>query len=470
MNGPDYGLITGSMRKPTDTPTIGELMTQRRNNDFQATEQNMQLQQQQMKIQRQQAILQEMKGAIDPSTGKFDMEKAIPIISKYDPEQGAKMAEAYKNEQAGNEQHSLNIMHTYDAIKAQNDASTQALNSVKNIISSYKDSWINPDKDGNVPYVQNPTQANAAHQTVVQALNTIASRNPDVKDILGDIPAQPSADWYNQNESALGQGIDSIKQHQQDVQNGYEKQKLAIEEQRNKILANKPGNQQIASNPNDVNNILQSIATGNTSPDLKEISSRAGGSQAKLRIQQAWQQAHPDMPLTQMEGDNKYWNSPKVKTQRQTMDVVTQQLPNLQQAADEMDRLGIPIFDEKAIKAMAATGNVQAANLLATSAVSIEDIGKAVAGGGAMNEDQQRLASSMIPIGSTPDQIRAQIKAVNQGVNSRKATIYKQGGIYGKLAAQNDPMLDPAIKDEILRTKSNTGNDFDTLWKKHGGK
>jgi hypothetical protein len=190
------------------------------------------------------------------------------------------------------------------------------------------------------------------------------------------------------------------------------------------------------------------IMNGVADPEMKDLSGRGGMANLKPHIESVLQDQGFDLQNAQ--GDRKYWTSPKVKQQMQVMNVVTEQLPKLLAAADQMKRLGIPVLDKPGVQALAKSGNVDAARYVGASAIEVEDIAKAMSSGNAFTDKQQELSSKIIPLGSTPDQMVALAKQLQDAVNSRKVTVYQQGGTYGKMAAKNDPYLDDATRQRIL--------------------
>jgi hypothetical protein len=80
----------------------------------------------------------------------------------------------------------------------------------------------------------------------------------------------------------------------------------------------------------------------------------------------------------------------------------------------------------------------------------VEDIAKAIAGGNAITDDQLKLAQRMVPIGATASQLEKISRQIQSAVDSRKMTVYEQGGVYGKIAAKDDPWLDENSRKKIL--------------------
>jgi hypothetical protein len=170
----------------------------------------------------------------------------------------------------------------------------------------------------------------------------------------------------------------------------------------------------------------------------------------KPYIEQELADQYGDFNVNQAQGDRKYWNSNPTRKQLQVMNVVTEQLPKLKEASAQMKRLGIPALDATGIKALAAKGDVSAAEYIAASTASVEDVAKAISGGNALTDDQLKLAGRLIPPGATPAQLDKVINQIEAAVDSRKATVYQQGGIYGKIAAKNDPWLSEEIRQRIM--------------------
>ena len=195
------------------------------------------------------------------------------------------------------------------------------------------------------------------------------------------------------------------------------------------------------------------IMSGHADPTMQDLSGRAGMAALKPYITQKMQEIDPEFNSLNASGDRKYWNSASTRKQLQVMNVVSEQLPILKAASDQMKRSGLPVLDKATIKTLEATGNVDASNYVAASTASVEDIGKAIAGGNAMTNDQLRLADRLLPLGATPAQLDKIIQQLENGVNSRKLTVYQQGGVYGRFAAKNDPFLNEETKNKIL-----TGN------------
>jgi hypothetical protein len=194
------------------------------------------------------------------------------------------------------------------------------------------------------------------------------------------------------------------------------------------------------------------IAEGHASPEMTELTARSGMANLRPYVEQELADNYPEFNISQASGDRKYWNSQQTRKQLQVMNVVSEQLPKLREASTEMKRLGIPVLDKKGIEALSATGNVDAANYIAASTATVEDIGKAIAGGNAITDDQLRLAQRIIPPGASPEQLDKVAQQIQGAVNSRKLTVYAQGGVYGKVAAKNDPWLDDDTRSKIIGT------------------
>ena len=192
------------------------------------------------------------------------------------------------------------------------------------------------------------------------------------------------------------------------------------------------------------------ISEGHADPTMADLTGRGGMAVLKPYIEQELSDKYPEFNVNQAQGDRKYWNSNPTRKQLQVMNVVTEQLPKLKDASAQMKRLGIPALDATGIKALAAKGDVNAAEYIAASTASVEDVAKAISGGNALTDDQLKLAGRLIPPGATPAQLDKVISQIEKAVDSRKATVYQQGGIYGKIAAKNDPWLSEDIRQRIL--------------------
>jgi hypothetical protein len=204
----------------------------------------------------------------------------------------------------------------------------------------------------------------------------------------------------------------------------------------------------------DLNDYVDRIADGDAAPDMKDLSSRGvAGAQARMRAQALMKKKYPEINLQQEITANAYWNNPNNQRQRQTMDVVTEQLPNLVKASEELKRLGMPFLDRKTLEARRATGDVAAANYLAALTVTVEDVAKGVAGGNSLTDDQLKLANEIIYKGGTPDQVIGLAGQIQKGVDSRKMTMYRRGGLQAKKYAEQDPWLSDAIRERIVSGK-----------------
>jgi hypothetical protein len=195
-----------------------------------------------------------------------------------------------------------------------------------------------------------------------------------------------------------------------------------------------------------VKNIADNVVKGNIDPSLNDLPQRGGQAGMKVYIMQDIANRYPDFNPVLANGSLKYWNDKMTKRQLQVMDVVDEQLPVLQKAITLMKQNGIQKMNDAVVGMLAQSGNVNASNYIAASTVSVEDIAKAIAGGGSITDDQLTMANRLIPRGATVGQMEAILKQIKSGVTSRKTSVYKQGGIYGKIAAQND-------KDPEFRSK-----------------
>jgi hypothetical protein len=283
-------------------------------------------------------------------------------------------------------------------------------------------------------------------------------------------------DVYQQHKETLSNQR-GINENTQGEENKRSDKRLAFERWKTEYEAahkgGPGGNTNIDLSPKEQDWIKKHtalIVSGQAPADMSDLTSRSGMAKYRPYIEQELSNSHPEFNIENAKGDEKYWNSQQTRKQIQVMDVVSEQLPKLKKIRDKMKLLNIPILDSKGVQVLAAKGDVNAAEYLASSAATVEDIGKAIAGGNAITDDQLKLAQRMLPPGSTVKQLDRQIKAIESAVNSRKATVYRQGGVYGKVRAKSDPYLDKSVKDEILGTSSTgTGTSFDDLWAKHGG-
>jgi hypothetical protein len=192
------------------------------------------------------------------------------------------------------------------------------------------------------------------------------------------------------------------------------------------------------------------VAAGQADPELKDLSGRTGQAAFKPYILQELADRYPDFNVVNAVGDKKYWNNPQTKKQLQVMTVVDNQLPVMEAASNEMKRTGIPVLDSRIINALAGMGYPNAANYIAASTTSVEDIAKGISGGQAMTDDQLRLAQRLLPPGASPQQLDAVIGQIKNGIRSRKISVYREGGVYGKIAARNDKFLDDVTRQAIL--------------------
>jgi len=197
-----------------------------------------------------------------------------------------------------------------------------------------------------------------------------------------------------------------------------------------------------------VKNYGDLILSGDASPDLKNLMNR--NAPFAIAVTQYVHQKDAQFDLPNAVGDYGYWNNNKNKQNRQVINAFQAQAPALLQAVDDLKLTGTPFLDKHAIDALYATGNVKAANLLASLGVQIEDLTKAVAGGNATTDKQMELASTILKKGATPEQIRQMVQTAINASNERKMSMYSEGGIYGKRAAQNDRYLPDNFKQAIL--------------------
>jgi hypothetical protein len=201
----------------------------------------------------------------------------------------------------------------------------------------------------------------------------------------------------------------------------------------------------------DLNDYIDRVASGDASPDMKDLSSRGvQGAHAKMQAQRLFKEKYSNINLQQEITANAYWNNPKNQQQRQVMDVVSEQLPKLVEASNELKRLNVPFIDRKTMEARRATGDVTAAKYLAALAVTVEDVAKGVAGGNALTDDQLKLANQIIYKGGTPEQVAILAQEIQNGIDSRKMTMYKRGGLQAKKYAEQDPWLSDNIREKII--------------------
>lgn len=295
----------------------------------------------------------------------------------------------------------------------------------------------------------NTTVSPTRYAGAVAQMHGVLDEKDDAGNLTGDIP-QPTVEdiraYVAQNkdpELAL-----SLRKQTEEERHNRPMEKAAL------ITANRPLSvfQTPFSGPggqNKIDSYVEALYRGDADPSLKDLSTRSGGSQ-RIDVINRMSELHPEFNFSQAVGDRTYWNNQTTKKQLQVMNVVSEQLPKLLQASAEMKRLNIPMLDKKGIEILNASGNTDAANYIGASVASVEDIAKAIAGGNAITDDQLKLAQRMVPMGATPAQLEKIAKQIAVAVDSRKATVYRQGGIYGKNAAKTDPYLDESVKQEIL--------------------
>jgi len=209
---------------------------------------------------------------------------------------------------------------------------------------------------------------------------------------------------------------------------------------------------------------IKEIENGHADPGMSDLTTRGvEGAKARIQVLQRWNELHPETPLQALKGKRAYWNNDKTQRQLQVMNVVSEQMPVLLQAANDMERGGIPSLNKLITVSGYAAGNPEVAAFLTAHTASIEDIAKAIAGGNASPTNEQlALAERLLPKNATPAQMRAGVAQIINGVNSRKYTVYRQGGLYGKLAARDDEFLKqtPALWEKITGEKLTDGQEI----------
>ncbi len=296
------------------------------------------------------------------------------------------------------------------------------------------------------------------------ALGGIAARSGGQVDTLANLGALQYADKPQMKEAltlAGNQDTRSFKAQENDTDFGQsmalaqfnqgEANKRAVMSARAGVGKNSVFDTSTPEGEQMLNDYVDRVAAGDVSPDMKDLASRGvQGAKARMQAQELFKKKYPGISLQAEVTANAYWNNANNQRQRQTMDVISEQLPKLVEASNELKRMGVPFVDRKVMEAKRAAGDVTAAKYLAALAVTVEDVAKGVAGGNALTDDQLKLANQIIYKGGSPDQIAALAGAVQSGVNSRKITMYKRGGIQGKNYAQTDPWLDDNLKAQIL--------------------
>jgi len=237
--------------------------------------------------------------------------------------------------------------------------------------------------------------------------------------------------------------------------------KLKAEPKPDKSIFGPSGTPESAFN---VDGYIKEIENGHADPGMSDLTTRGvEGAKARIQVLQRWNELHPETPLQALKGKRAYWNSDKTQRQLQVMNVVSEQMPVLLQAADDMERLGVPSLNKLFTVLDYASGNPEVAAFLTAHTASIEDIAKAIAGGNASPTNEQlALAERLLPMNATPSQMRAGVAQIVNGVNSRKYTVYRQGGLYGKLAARDDEFLKqtPALWEKITGEKLTDGQEI----------
>jgi hypothetical protein len=203
--------------------------------------------------------------------------------------------------------------------------------------------------------------------------------------------------------------------------------------------------------------IVDQIQNGFISPQMisAEVKNRASGARETTYVMNRLKQDNFNPQEATVA--YKFWSQPKTQTTIMNTNNLMNQLPQLQAAIEKVHRLGIPFIDQSAIEALKASGDVNAAQLIANVTATTEDLGRITSGGNAVTNDQLALAGKLFKAGDTPAQAAVEIKTIMGINNARKAAVYAQSGIYGRLAAQKDPFLPADIKQRIANGEQMEG-------------
>ena len=199
---------------------------------------------------------------------------------------------------------------------------------------------------------------------------------------------------------------------------------------------------------------------GDAPPDFSFVKGR--GQDNQIVINDIWanlQKMDPNFSPALAQADYKYWTTPKTKQQRQAIDAFVGLAQKAKEGADEFKNSGIKLINGAILRARLAAGDVGAAKYISQMGVLVEDLGKAVAGGNAMTDDQLKFASSILAKDYTPDQLKAAIDMALTGAMERKYSIYSQSGIYGRNNAVDDPFLTDDIRDAIINGRKISFNE-----------
>lgn len=196
---------------------------------------------------------------------------------------------------------------------------------------------------------------------------------------------------------------------------------------------------------------VERVYNGEEDPNMSNLSARGvAGAQAKLLARQLLKEKHPDFDVEAEKAAYRYFTDVVNQRQRQVINTVQHQLPNLVSAAKALKMSGLPYFDRKTLDARRAAGDVNAARYLSAFTVSVEDVAKGTAGGLSLTDDQLALANELIYRGGTFEQVKALADEIKKATNARKASMYIQGGLQGRRAAQKDPYLPNDLKQRIV--------------------
>ena len=298
--------------------------------------------------------------------------------------------------------------------------------------------------------------------------------NPEITAVLPNIDKSPMEMYLNsglaQNTSAPAtaygkvfndmyglpaqkQALDEARLNKPDAVSADTKARLAFDWA--KLKSDKENKGKIFSNTEDGNNMLEDyvdrIYNGEANPDMKDLSTRGvAGANARLQAQSKMKELHPEFDIEKEKTAYSFWNNPKNLQQRNAMDVVSEQIPKLIEAAKGLKASGLPVFDRATLEARRATGDVNAANYLAAFTATIEDVAKATAGGNAVTNDQLSLANNLLYKGGTTDQTIALAQQIQNAVDSRKLVQYVRGGLQAKKYAAADPFLDDDTREKII--------------------
>ena len=192
---------------------------------------------------------------------------------------------------------------------------------------------------------------------------------------------------------------------------------------------------------------------GDAPPDFSFVKGRGQDNQIVVNdIYSELQKMDPNFSPSMAMSDYKYWTSAKTKQQRQAIDAFVTLAAKAKEATDKYKRLPAKMLNRPFMSVAKEIGDVETARYISQLGVLTEDLGKAVAGGNAMTDDQLKFATRILSQDYTPAQFEAAIDAALSGALERKHTIYAQGGVYGRNNARTeDASFWPGPEGEQIR-------------------